>query len=63
MRIISRLSGKGPAAVGGVAKNILAAISCVKESAAASISYVVGKFLQHYRVDKNGEAESIPPPH
>ena len=33
---------------GSVARNILAAISCAEESAAASISRVVGKFLQHY---------------
>jgi hypothetical protein len=33
---------------GSVAKNILAAISCAEESVAASISYVGGKFLQHY---------------
>jgi GNAT superfamily N-acetyltransferase len=33
-----------------VAKNILAAISCTGNSAAASISRVVGNLLQHYRV-------------
>ena len=32
---------------GSVAKNILAAFSCAEEPAAASISCVAGKFLQH----------------
>ena len=33
---------------GSVAKNILAATSCIKANAAASISCVVGNSLQHY---------------